>query len=190
MAWNRTSWVGQEYSGNRWYEYQHLTMLEFVDLTGIEFRKFNSFAVIRNPYARLESDFRWRRQIIQQRPNAPLRPFDTFKEFVQAIPKDIDRNWFSYMESADQADANFLIHVRPQHHYVCSSSGEQMVEKILAFERLKSDFDQLSGEVGLVNKTVTTPRQRNYMESFDKGTMDSVNAIYARDFELGSYPRL
>lgn len=65
-----------------------------------------------------------------------------------------------------------------------------MVEKVLAFERLQSDFDELSSELGMVNKTVKTPGQRNYIESFDDETIDSVNAIYALDFELGSYPTL
>ncbi len=190
MEWNRNSWVGEEFSENRWFEYQHLTMPELIDFTGDELVNFKSFAVVRNPYSRLVSEFRWRCQLHTQRPNPKIRSFASFKEFIHAIPQDINKNWVSYIKNAEKRDANFLIHVRPQHHYIFSTSGEQSVAVILGFERLKNDFDKLSNGIGLTNKIVQTTGNRNYMEYFDTETINIVNAIYFRDFELGSYPMI
>ena len=187
MQWNGNSLVGQKKLGNRWYEYQHLTMLEFKSLTKGEFIDFDSLAVTRNPYSRLVSDYCWRCIWGAQHQNANIRAFETFKKFIQAIPRDVDRNWLSYLVNANKKDANFLIHVRPQHHYVRSPSGKQLVNKLMQFERLKDDFDQLAIALELENEIVKTTKERDYLKYFDRETIDIVNSIYIRDFELGSY---
>ena len=142
MVWGLDSWLGQEYIDNRWYEFQHLSILEFLTFTAGEFRQFNSFAVIRNPYSRLISEFLWRHKVGRQRPGAPMLFYDSFTKFLQDIPQEIDKNWPLYLENADQAKTNYLIHVRPQYQYVYSQNGEQIVKELLRFEELKTEFSE------------------------------------------------
>jgi len=63
MQWGRESWVGQEKKNGRWYEYQHLSMQELRSLAGSPFPDHASFAVVRDPYTRLVSDYAWREWI-------------------------------------------------------------------------------------------------------------------------------
>ena len=190
MEWNRSSWLGEEKIDNCWFELQHLTMSEVIGRTGNEFDDFRSFAVVRNPYSRLVSDFRWRQQIVKQRPQARLLSFDSFKEFINTIPKDININWRNYLKNADRMRANFLIHIRPQYQYVCSDNNEQLVNEIYCFEKLKVRFDALCKDIGLTNKIVVSGKNIAHMEFYDSETIEIVNNIYSRDFKLGSYSML
>jgi hypothetical protein len=186
MVWGLDSWLGEKYVGERWYEFQHLTISEFFSFTGEEFLHFGSFAVVRNPYSRLISEFLWRRQL-KQRPDSTLIHFDSFDDFIRAIPSDIDSNWQSYLNSADKRESNLWIHLRPQHHYICGEDGKQIVREILQFERLKPEFDRLLDRYGLSTDSIRTPEEKSLERFFDRGLFDQVNEIYARDFELGRY---
>ena len=188
MVWGKESWLGQEYLHHRWYEFQHLSMSELLSFT-TEFRAFHSFAVIRNPYSRLVSEFHWRHSILQQR-DAPLRSFDSIEDLVWAIPSQIDTQWRDCLTGADQRQSNFLIHVRPQHHYVCLPNGKQVVTELLRFEQLKQDFNALLSRYGMHTDAIRPFREQNFVDYFDRDTLDRVNAIYASDFTLGGYNML
>jgi hypothetical protein len=188
MEWAKESWIGEGYLHQRWYEYQHLSISELFGLTG-EFRNFHSFAVIRNPYSRLVSEFYWRRSLSEQK-NASLRPFESLEDLVSAIPLEVDTHWRDCVEGANRAQSNFLIHVRPQHHYVCTSTGFQVVKDLLRFERLNEDFNELLGRYGLHADTIRNRPEKNFGEYFSRETLDLVNLLYARDFSLGGYEML
>jgi len=188
MVWGKESWLGQEYLHERWYEFQHLSMSELLSFTS-EYRAFHSFAVIRNPYSRLVSEFHWRHPILQQR-DAPLLSFDSFADLVWAIPSQIGTQWRECLAGADRRRSNFLIHVRPQHHYVCLPNGNQVVMELLRFERLQEDFNELLGRYGMRTDLITKPRERNLADYYDRELLDRVNSIYSRDFALGGYEML
>ena len=69
MVWGLPSWFGQQQRDGRWYEFQHLTLTELRGFVGDEFAGFESFAVVRDPYARLVSEFLWRQTIIEHNPD-------------------------------------------------------------------------------------------------------------------------
>lgn len=184
MVWGKESWLGQEYLHRRWYEFQHLSIPELLNFAG-EFKNFYSFAVIRNPYSRLVSEFLWRQSVFQN--GGPHQCFDSFEELVFALPLEIDNHWHDVIEDANQRQANFLIHVRPQHQYVCDRSGKLVVNELLRFEQFKDDFARLLKRHGLQTEMIQTPRERNIEEYYDRKMLDRVNMIYARDFSLGAY---
>jgi hypothetical protein len=187
MSWAVDSWVGQGYQHGRWYEYQHLTMRELQALAGPSIDGFRSFAAVRNPYARLLSDYSWRQWIGRDHPGAPVLVFDSLSALIEAIPEDVDTAWDRHIAAADQARANFLIHVRPQHHYIRDQHGESSVDEILSFERLDSDFGRLLEAYAITNHSVVRPPEKNYLAHYDRQMLDTVNRIYARDFALGPY---
>lgn len=188
MVWGKESWVGAEHLHQRWYELQHLSIFELYSFTG-EFRNFHSFAVIRNPYSRLLSEFHWRRSPHRQEV-APLWSFDSLEDLVWAIPLEIDTQWRDCVNRASKKQTNFLVHVRPQHHYVCTAAGLQVVKELLRFERLKEDFNGLLGRYGLYTDRIRTPPEKKFAECFNREILDRVNMLYARDFSLGGYEML
>ncbi|MCP5025245.1 MAG: sulfotransferase family protein [Actinomycetia bacterium] len=181
MVWGLPSWVGQEERQGRWFEFQHLSLPELREFTGNEFDQYESFAVVRDPYARLVSEFRWRQAISTDHPHSTTRGFESIAAFLSAIPRDIDTHWEDHIGSADQSEANFLIHVRPQHHYIFDAGGTLLVDHVLRFERLRQELTPLLQSRGLSADTFNSTPSWALEEYFDQGQLDLVSEIYARD---------
>ncbi|NCG23894.1 MAG: sulfotransferase family 2 domain-containing protein [Actinobacteria bacterium] len=191
LVWGPESWIGEVQRGGRWYEYQHLTATEFAELTGDEFDGFARFAIVRDPYQRLISDHLWRRAIKQSTPDVFLSAFETFDEFVAAIPPGIDENWNELIVGADRADANLLIHLRPQHHYLRSSDNrpDESIE-VVAFEKLPDALDKLFDRWGVENHLGGRTPVHPLMDFFTPTTLQIVNKLYRQDFVRLGYPIL
>ena len=190
LRWTPEFWIGQQQRNGRWYEYQHLTMLELRALAGADFHSRDSFVVVRNPYARLVSDYVWRQGIRRDRPHSATRFFDSFDLFLQAIPEDMGVRWLDHIQRADQAEANFLIHVRPQYQYVYDVDGRLLVDELVRFENFGREINRLLTRYGVSMTARTPPRARDLAPYYNRQLLDRVNEIYARDFECFSYERL
>ncbi|MFC1852293.1 sulfotransferase family 2 domain-containing protein [candidate division CSSED10-310 bacterium] len=188
MKWGPISWVGEATMHGRWYELQHLSLTELRALSNAAFDDYISFAVVRNPYTRLISDYLWRRWF--QYPDSATQFFDSFETFLKAIPKNINTNWLDHMRGADKKWANFLIHIRPQYQYVSDSEGHCLVDEILKFERLHVDLARLLKRYGLSTNWIKSPQIRDLKEYYNRAQLDLVNEIYAKDFTDYSYYRL
>jgi len=190
MKWGPESWLGQEKKNGRWYEYQHLSMLELRSLAGTAFSGHASFAVVRDPYTRLVSDYAWRQWIQQSYPKSPTQFFDSLDAFLNAIPEDINTRWSEHIHSADQKWANFLIHVRPQNQYVLDEDGNRLVDDILAYENLDEALNRFLARFGLHADNIRSPPKRRIDEYFSRAQIDRINEIYARDFEVFSFSKI
>lgn len=190
FEWNRDSWVGDERRNGRWYEYQHLSIRELESLSGAKLAGYASFAVVRDPYARMFSDYLWRKEMKKSHPHSPIRSFDSFGAFLHAIPKDLDSCWLEHVERGDRERANFLIHVRPQYQYVFDLRGSCRVDEVLRFERLDRDVGRLLARHQLADTGIKAPRARNLLPHYDRGLLDLVNEIYVHDFECFAYEML
>lgn len=187
LKWGYLSWTGSGYGHGRWYEYQHLSMYELRTLSNAAFDGYRSFAVVRDPYSRVISEFLWRCWIRSQYPNASIEFFDSFKTFLESIPKDIDSQWLNHMQGADRKWANFLIHVRPQYHYVDDGEGKSLVDDILNFESLDQDMARLLNPYGLNADRFRAPEIRDLKHYYTSALLDVVNEIYAKDFDRFRY---
>lgn len=190
MKWGQESWVGQERKRGRWYEYQHLSMLELRSLSDSEFSDHVAFAVVRDPYTRLISDYLWRRRMQQNHPHSPTLSFDSFDEFLAAIPDDIDRRWSEYIQDVDKKRANFLIHVRPQYQYLFDDERNCLVHKILEYENLDQDLGRFLAPFGLYASNIFSPPIHRIEDHFDFAQANRINEIYATDFELLEFSKI
>jgi hypothetical protein len=190
MARGAEPWLGRARLGGRWYELQHLTWQELSSLSGLPLEEYASFAVVRDPYERMVSDHLWRNAIAAGHPDSPIRSFDSFAAFVRSIPPDLDARWTEFIDGADRREANFLIHVRPQHHYVFDDDAKRHVDDLLRFEALDRDLGISLGRHGLVVDGIRRPQQRDMSEFYDRELLDRVNAVYARDFDQLGYARM
>lgn len=190
FEWTREFWVGSERRDGRWYEYQHLSMGELEALSSAKLAGYASFAVVRNPYARLLSDHLWREAMAEQHAGVPIRCFDSFGAFLRAIPADLDSRWLEHVEGRDQPWANFLIHVRPQYQYVYDLRGRRRVDEILRFEQLDRDLGRLLARHRLNGSGIAAPRSRDLLAHYDRELLDLVNEAYVHDFECFGYEML
>jgi len=184
-------WMGVVRRDGRWYEYQHLTLAEFTALSGGEFDGYRRLSVVRDPYQRVISDYRWRLALGPDNPGSIPADYDSFAQFVRSIPADLDTGWREQILEADRSHANLLIHLRPQHHYLCGDEGRiDPSVKVVRFEDLPSAFDAALEPWGVENRGIRGPVVRDLASSFDNETLQIVNETYRRDFEVFGYAML
>lgn len=131
-----------------------------------EFYNF-SFTIVRNPYARLASEYAWRQAIS----NTPLPPFNTW---ICAALKRFKKNPYVLDN-----------HIRPQHEFIGP--------KVRVF-RLEDGLDPVAKiafrRLGLTYKAPTTPHVRKSQHvviDIEQSTLEALRAFYAADFETLGY---
>lgn len=192
MHWDASCRYGRVRRPDRWYEDHHLTLGELRALSLDDARWLDTFAVVRDPYQRLLSEYHWRHTLVYERQAPELLAFETFDAMVAAIPRDLEHNWDRYIGLADRDHANLLIHLRPQWHYVCDAAGrpDEGVE-IVRFEQLRDDLEPLYRRWHVATRPFGAPRPPlDLAEYYSDESLAVVNAVYARDFEMFGYERI
>jgi hypothetical protein len=128
------------------------------------------FAVVRNPYDRIVSEYFYRDP--RNRPGFP--------QFVDAL-------------SADTNDdlSDFTRHLAPQYKFILGHDGTSLVDTILRFESLEPEFRTVS--LKLFGEDVKLPRRNVAPRPADFGLIDQdmrrkIFRHYERDFDLFGYP--
>ncbi len=192
MPWNTSSWYGRIRRPDRWYEDHHLTLCELRQRSPDEVRWLDMFAVVRNPYQRLISEYRWRHKLVFEQKVPELTAFESFDAMIAAVPRDLAHNWYRYIAVADRDHANVLVHLRPQWQYVCDATGrlDPRVE-IVRFERLRDDLEPLYRRWGVASRPFGGPSAPfDLAEYYTDESLAVVNAVYERDFEWFGYERV
>ncbi|MFT5112667.1 MAG: hypothetical protein ACI8P9_001994 [Parasphingorhabdus sp.] len=185
-----SSKVGPRQFNNRWFELQHLTLLELPMFAHNVLDNYHSFAVLRNPYERLVSEYLWRWRPIDFDVYNNVVRFHSFEAMIDAIPTDINSNWDYYISQANKQFANFLIHIRPQNHYVCKLDGSIGVDQLIKFETIDPDLNNYLSRFDRVIPHIRSPQKIRHSTYFHNQIVNLVNDIYAQDFEIGGYDML
>lgn len=117
----------------------HLTAAQYVELGHIEpqdWAAFYRFAVVRDPFSRTVSLYRH------------LGPDMPFGEWVSG--------WLRERLAAEEGAPKRWF-VRPQSEYLCDPAGALLVQDVLRFEALGTDFARAAAKAGL--KSATLPRR-------------------------------
>lgn len=176
----------------------HLTAREYLELGYVSQQQFDSmykFAVVRNPFERLVSEFTY-----QKYPYS-FRDF-LFKHFPKPGEDDYQKCHGHYR------------HVMPQWEFVCDRDGQLLVDDIIFFERIAEGFERVSSTLfgaatPLPHKNPTASRRqriqkriaetllgkqkksndtsRHYHDFYDDATRLHVETLYKRDIELFEY---
>jgi hypothetical protein len=151
---------------------QHLRMNDAEEFLGEDFFAY-AFAIVRNPFERIASEFRARRALTEE----------SFWKSSPRFPTWLENS----LEAARRNPFHLDHHLRPQWDFVTSRVKvfhyEEGLESILA--RVASDIGAPApGE--LPRKLAT---QRDSSIRFDIAERERILAAYDRDFELFGYDR-
>jgi hypothetical protein len=149
----------------------HLYAKEYVELgyvNAADFREFFKFAVVRDPYARLMSEYRYR-------------------EAWQDM--SIDR-FLGVTFDSDWSDA--ARHLAPQIRYVCDHKGRILVNHIVRFENLEAEmapiFRRIFGEDRPLPHRNKSQSGRGTVDDLSKSQITLITEKYSADFVTFGYP--
>ena len=170
----------------------HLTAEEYTKLGHISSEKFKNyfkFAFVRNPWARLVSEYRYR---------SCYKKY-TFKEFVlERLPKQ-------------DAYSDKYRHIMPQYDFIHDRDGKIIVDFVGRFENLQEDFQtvlqklsiptarlprmnvSLSKDIEIIKKIKyllfrkTYTAQKHWKDYYDRDTAEIVRKIYSQDIKKFNY---
>lgn len=129
-SWRQLLLGANPYPSNGAPYLSHLTASDFVKLQYIPQQMYDdyfSFAVIRNPWARVVSTYRY------------LPIHTPFQYFVQhLLPQELWTRLYYF--------------VRPQTEFVCDDDGNVIVDRVVRFENLLPEFYEVCDRVGLAHE--------------------------------------
>jgi hypothetical protein len=155
------------------YCLQHLTCQQMLDkgfVTPEIFNSYHKFAIVRNPYDRLVSEFCWTGHKKFYQKHA------TFEEFIKDLPNLMKLEKYA--------------HFRPQNEFIYDSDGNLMVDEVLRFENFGTEVKQLLNKYGVkanTKKRVNSTRRGKSDDYYTDELREIVREHYRKDFELFGY---
>jgi hypothetical protein len=156
------------------------------------------FAVHRNPFDRVVSEYFYRRRrFLGGEKNPHLSNLGkSFDEWVISTFRDGEYRTRAYFEanSVPYNRANMigdcLIWFLPQTRWICGEEGAVLVDEILRYETLDEDWEQFAMKYG-IGKALThhnaSNRERDYNAYYSPRSREVVQEYFASDFDAFGY---
>jgi hypothetical protein len=192
--------------------HQHLT---FADFAGLPESKLGYFAAtfVRNPYDRVYSGFRQLQKDLREQPLCPF-PEPWIRDHVMAQLSDVFaqlcRSGFQFDDWLDLLSEEQVYEIGrntnlPLHpaHYWTHHGGRQSVDFVGRVEDFEADFQRFLDKVEIdpppaenanVVELETGPESHphgyRYVHRMHARSIDKINRLFDRDFELFEYERI
>ncbi|MBQ4849233.1 sulfotransferase family 2 domain-containing protein [Pseudoalteromonas sp. MMG012] len=153
----------------------HLYAQEYVKygyLSSEQFSQYFKFSFVRNPWARLVSEYTYRKALGHEQYQRSFKSFllDAFPE-----PKDDD-----FIRGVDH-----YRHIVPQTNFLYDHDGNCLVDFIGQFESLQQDFSKVCKYLGINNSTL--PHKNS---TADLGSKNLLEKLYQKFVKLPKKPQL
>jgi hypothetical protein len=139
------------------------------------FKNLKILSVVRNPYSRRISEIFFRKKISEEN----INDNDIQEKIETIITNDIN----SYLENKHHDDNHFI----PQYKFLCDKN-EKIYNNIdiLKFENLNNNMKKIGFHDFNVNIN-KSEKKHDYMYYLNKNSINLINKIYKKDFELFGY---
>lgn len=143
------------------------------------FDSFLSFTVVRDPFEHAVSHYEYMKQF-------------RIKSTARMVGKMSFTEYLQFRKTAPAWRVNIFARAPSQSAYVTDKNGNLLVKRVVRFENLAPELEQLSNDLKLpkfelrhVNKTKADKKPT--ADYYSKEALDLVRAIYEPDFDLFGY---
>lgn len=149
--------------------FQHRTASEFVELVGPDrWERCFTFAVVRNPWGKVYSHYRFR---VKTNQTALAEGSVPFPEWVRRAYGDREARFY------DQPRM-FM----PQTHWIRDGDGRELVDFVGRFETLSESFDEVCDRLGVEAELPHLKRSPRTIEGYREAYDDEAREIVAHRF--------
>lgn len=148
--------------------YQHGTALDCLNAcqkNNINFNDYYSFCIVRNPWGRYFSFFKYFKykserfkdpKLMGSYLNSKSHVWANSNLYKNWIIQEIDdgKHWFDFFDShKNDHDAfkTLILHHRPQHEYFLDTQGKIIVSQIAKFENITEEFSKFCRSTGIID---------------------------------------
>ncbi len=159
----------------------HTTALGFRSKFPREFAEYFTFGMVRHPAPRFTSAYRY----LAQEPIHPAlgnrivhecKTLGRFLDRIRGEPEIVER----------------IVHLWPQHRFLCDETGEILVDRVFRFEKLDEAWVEIAAKLKVVLPILPRLNKTGKAPSADMGT-SQVNRFvqhhYAQDFAVFGFNR-
>lgn len=149
-----------------------------------------TFAFVRNPYARLVSEYFWKRKDADVRLGIDCRQI-SFSQFIKTLQRK-----FKNLLAQPQAEVS---HYLPQYIFVCDSDDNIMIDYVAKYEDgLENGLTIALEKLGVnINMPIKLPKSNStshardhYSTYYTPETQEIVYRLYEKDFTIFNYPKI
>ena len=150
-------------------------------------KKYDWFMVVRDPYERTVSEFYW---WTKQHNVDIVKDKKIWNKMNRLL---LEKKYNNDLLKNTMKDHGYLRdHWNPQHWYYEKNNDYKI--HVLKFENLKNDFDNLMKSynlpIRLKKNSMKSPNKIFGVKDLDRETIDIINRVYDKDFELFGYKKL
>lgn len=135
------------------------------------------FAVVRNPFDRLVSEWAWKKETGDKR--GLTGSGKTFEEFTKELHQKF--------EGIKLLPHRQRTHFEPQKKFVVDHDGNIIVDRILRFEKMSEVAQLVEERLGAKLPWVNKTDHENYQEYYTKELIEMVTDMYGQDLEHFGY---
>ena len=158
----------------------HTTALGFRRKYPEEFASYFKFAVVREPVERFISAFSYLKQMpvhaaLNNQIVHDCESIEDFAEKARECPTILEK----------------IVHLLPQHRFVCDQRGEILVDSVFRFENLERAWAEICDRAGIPHEPLRKLNPSLGLQTkveITDAVLSLVKTAYALDFEIFAYP--
>jgi chondroitin 4-sulfotransferase 11 len=164
--------------------HKHLTLFDYENELKTEIEKYFVFSVIRNPWDRLVSYWKYRQGKRHAPIDGKLNEFDKWLKFISSL----DLNNLNG-KTARGNIPDFRMGLDLQFNSLLNKKNEININ-LIRFENLQEDFNTICDKIGIPQQQLphkNKTKHKHYTEYYDEETKQIVAEKYAKDIECFGY---